>query len=587
MPPVGDGSEDRSRVDGISIALIREIASASLLNEALTLRNLALDPSFAGDPAYADLQADQARTLLASGDTAQAQALAAAVVASSASTATLLRTLATAAIAAMAERGAAPSPALAEVLDGLDAAIPTAAGDVRPDTPPESAPASVPTELTGPVDDLAVALGDAALAALLGGDASLAARMAEIARAVSPTDRVSVITGLALAPAALYAGDVEGAVGHRDAFVSVMRESQDEFDLVGYGPWLVDSLVSVAIGDHRDALASITEGHRMAKLVSMPFLHANLGVGEALASLELGRWDDALEAIDRALVHADTTSNHIFHAWYEAMAALVLARRGEIDAARSRVAAAERWQTAMHSGAQHLTWARATLAAATGDQRAAALELLDLCEELAGTDTTVAYLPILLDALRLSSAARVEGDRTMILERLPAKVGDHAASQAFVDAAHALVAQDHPALLAAADALTDSFPYEAAKLLADSATAALAAGSTGLAGRLADRAHRAFGELGAAADAARLQASFAAAGITVQRARFGLRGGFDSLTPAERRVAELVCAGLSNREVGAELSISERTVEAHLTRVFSKVGVSSRLQLAALSFERG
>jgi DNA-binding NarL/FixJ family response regulator len=53
------------------------------------------------------------------------------------------------------------------------------------------------------------------------------------------------------------------------------------------------------------------------------------------------------------------------------------------------------------------------------------------------------------------------------------------------------------------------------------------------------------------------------------------------LTPSERRVAELVAAGLSNKEVAARLVVSRSTVEAHLTKVYEKVGVRSRSELAA------
>lgn len=53
------------------------------------------------------------------------------------------------------------------------------------------------------------------------------------------------------------------------------------------------------------------------------------------------------------------------------------------------------------------------------------------------------------------------------------------------------------------------------------------------------------------------------------------------LTDAETRVAALVADGLSNRDVAAELSLSIRTVEANLTRAYTKLGVRSRSELAA------
>jgi DNA-binding CsgD family transcriptional regulator len=61
--------------------------------------------------------------------------------------------------------------------------------------------------------------------------------------------------------------------------------------------------------------------------------------------------------------------------------------------------------------------------------------------------------------------------------------------------------------------------------------------------------------------------------------------GVESLTPSERRVAELVAAGRSNREVALTLFVSRATVETHLRSVFRKLGVTSRGQLGPLLSE--
>ena len=53
------------------------------------------------------------------------------------------------------------------------------------------------------------------------------------------------------------------------------------------------------------------------------------------------------------------------------------------------------------------------------------------------------------------------------------------------------------------------------------------------------------------------------------------------LTPREMQVARLVAGGRSNKEIAAELVISQRTAEGHVERILTKLGFSSRAQVAA------
>jgi DNA-binding CsgD family transcriptional regulator len=80
--------------------------------------------------------------------------------------------------------------------------------------------------------------------------------------------------------------------------------------------------------------------------------------------------------------------------------------------------------------------------------------------------------------------------------------------------------------------------------------------------------------------------------LWAQRARLelerigGRRGSAGELTPSERRVADLVLAGKTNREIATELFITLHTVEKTLTRTYGKLGVRSRTELARLLADR-
>ena len=63
--------------------------------------------------------------------------------------------------------------------------------------------------------------------------------------------------------------------------------------------------------------------------------------------------------------------------------------------------------------------------------------------------------------------------------------------------------------------------------------------------------------------------------------------GWGSLTPTERDVVRLVSEGLGNKDIAARLFVSPRTVQTHLTHVYTKLGLTSRVQLAQEAARRG
>jgi two-component system, NarL family, nitrate/nitrite response regulator NarL len=58
------------------------------------------------------------------------------------------------------------------------------------------------------------------------------------------------------------------------------------------------------------------------------------------------------------------------------------------------------------------------------------------------------------------------------------------------------------------------------------------------------------------------------------------------ITPRERDIVAAIVAGLSNKEIAQRYSLSEQTVKHHLSNVFDKLGVSTRLELALLAVEQ-
>ncbi|MEU8120527.1 AAA family ATPase [Spirillospora sp. NPDC049024] len=91
-----------------------------------------------------------------------------------------------------------------------------------------------------------------------------------------------------------------------------------------------------------------------------------------------------------------------------------------------------------------------------------------------------------------------------------------------------------------------------------------------------ERAGRLFSDLGATPWAERAEAALHATG---QKRRTSAAGPAAALTPQERQIAELAATGMTNRQIGELLSLSPRTVGAHLYRVFPKLGIASRAAL--------
>jgi DNA-binding CsgD family transcriptional regulator len=98
----------------------------------------------------------------------------------------------------------------------------------------------------------------------------------------------------------------------------------------------------------------------------------------------------------------------------------------------------------------------------------------------------------------------------------------------------------------------------------------------------AARAHRAAGRDASANASQERAAALAAACQGARTPGLGPAMPVSVLTPREREVAMLAAAQASSREIATRLQLSVRTVDNHLGRVYAKLGVSSRAQLATL-----
>jgi DNA-binding CsgD family transcriptional regulator len=245
---------------------------------------------------------------------------------------------------------------------------------------------------------------------------------------------------------------------------------------------------------------------------------------------------------------------------------------------------------------------RPALEAGLAERRAAAGILIHTAWERGDVDEAARWLGVELDLFgtpphsihldQIVIAARVVGisGDAGLRERLLTTIGQLSSDAEPVPVfagvalnARGLLDQDVDTLATATEKLAESErPLLHAGAMEDTARLMLAHGDDGEAIERLNAAFDVFRRCGAIADTRRVGRVLQQAGVHRRNVRQRERSGWDSLTQSERRVYSLVVEGATSREVAEQLNVSPNTVNTHIRKVFSKLGVHSRAELVAL-----
>jgi DNA-binding CsgD family transcriptional regulator len=288
-----------------------------------------------------------------------------------------------------------------------------------------------------------------------------------------------------------------------------------------------------------------------------------------------GAWLDALEEARRAGERLAESTNQL-------ATAQAFYRQGELNRLQGKLAVAEK----AYREASRCGWepqpglALVRLAQGDGDAAAAAIRRVagETTERLKRARLLPAYVEIML------AIGDVQGASSACDELEEISAG-HESGMLGAIVAHArgavdLTEGDVRAALVALRRASQAWqqleaPYEAARARVLIALACRALGDDDAAALELEAAGSIFAELGAAPDLARVES------LT----RGAPSGDTHGLTARELQVLRLVAAGETNKAIAAELVLSERTVDRHVSNIFNKLSVASRAAATAYAYE--
>jgi DNA-binding CsgD family transcriptional regulator len=303
-----------------------------------------------------------------------------------------------------------------------------------------------------------------------------------------------------------------------------------------------------------------------------------------LDQINSGAWEAAEHTGKRGLELTTAHGYALFEHQYHGFLGLIAAWRGDTERATAALNRLDRW--ARPRGVGHLTQLAEAIGAAThltaGDFEGAYAYASGLTAPGDFTPCSQQAVRTLLDLVESAvHTGRADQARAHALaardQGLPA-ISPHL--DFLTAAALAMTADDTGARVAFERAVAHpagvEFPFELARVRLAQGMWLRRARERAAARTVFEEVVETFERLGAQPWTLRARAELRAAGAAVGRAA---ESRADTLTAQERQIAELAASGLSNKEIGARLFLSPRTVGAHLYRVFPKLGISSRASL--------
>ena len=375
----------------------------------------------------------------------------------------------------------------------------------------------------------------------------------------------------------------EAMAAYRDLTDTIRYGAQAQRATMGRG-WL-----ELGLDDAESARTSLETALSMARLGGSMRITLWSHAWLARVHFVVGEWDQAIAVADAGLDLAATSGIMIADSILNWTRTQVLSLRGEWEAAERAMHAGESSSTDYESMRVPAMLTRANLAEAAADY-AAVIRALSPLPRMADTAAALRepgfwpWVDVLANALVVQGRLE-DADRLLIPHEELARVRGHRSAQARLGYArgrwHGADGDIHAARRSFDEALEllDGLPhrYDLARVNFAYGQTLRRAGKRGDADRVIGTARDLYLSLGASTYVERCERELKAGGVHASR---GNRADAE-LTPQEEAVVALVIQGMSNREAAAELFISPKTVQYHLTRIYAKLGVRSRAELAA------